>query len=620
MPAPRPLRSGIPSSRTHTLLTYASVLGPLLALAAVMAVLLVISINTLSSARAYVGGESLWSKARAEAVQHLRNYTASRDGADYLRFEQALAVPLGDRQAREAMLLPEPDEEQARAGFLAGGNHPDDIAGMIRLFRYFGDQFLFKEPLRIWTHGDALIAELRTLARRIQACMDTPTNPSATCTAEQSATQRNELEALNRELAATEKAFSAALAESSHVTRHILLGGTLAVTAVLTVLALGITRRAVQRQEAHRRALTEANERWELAAEATGLGRFVFDVGHQTVHLDGRAATMFGLGNESCTVPQATMRQRLHPDDLAEVEQGLQAAIDRQSGFQSRYRVRLPDGSQRHVEGTGLLEMRRPGDVMRMVGVLRDVSRIVERDQLAAQRDAAEQVARARMEFLSRLSHELRTPLNAILGFSQLMELDQNEPLAREQAQRVALIRDAGRQLLALVEDVLDLTKIDARELEVTPQTIEAGSILRASAVLLDGARLRYGVTLINRLSGPPLWALADPQRLQQVCINLLTNACKYNRPGGEVRLEGAREHDEVLLHISDTGPGMSEEELSQLFQPFKRLAHTAGQVEGTGLGLVIVKLLMERMGGRVEVRSRLGEGTRFTLRLPAAR
>src|SRR5690606_20384064 len=118
--------------------------------------------------RAYVGGESLWSKARHEAVQHLRDYAVTRDEADYAAFEAALALPLGDQKAREEMLRREPDLAVARQGLIEGGNHPDDVDGMVSLFRRFGEQPALQEALNAWAHGDALLAQLRTTGQRLR--------------------------------------------------------------------------------------------------------------------------------------------------------------------------------------------------------------------------------------------------------------------------------------------------------------------------------------------------------------------------------------------------------------------------------------------------------------------
>ncbi|HET6789433.1 MAG TPA: HAMP domain-containing sensor histidine kinase, partial [Aquabacterium sp.] len=252
------------------------------------------------------------------------------------------------------------------------------------------------------------------------------------------------------------------------------------------------------------------------------------------------------------------------------------------------------------------------------VGVVRDVTEERAQVEMAMKRDAAERVARAQREFLSRLSHELRTPLNAILGFAQLMLIDTSRALPPTQTRQAQLILTAGRQLLSLIEDVLDLSKVESGDIPMCIQTVEVSQSLRACLPLIDTVREGMNITLVDHLPADALMAQADPQRLQQIFMNLLTNACKYNRPDGRVTLDGRLEDQQVIIEITDTGLGLSPDELGQLFQPFKRITPRP-EVEGTGLGLYIVRQLVERMGGQVSVHSRKGEGSCFTVRLPAA-
>jgi signal transduction histidine kinase len=294
------------------------------------------------------------------------------------------------------------------------------------------------------------------------------------------------------------------------------------------------------------------------------------------------------------------------------------AALRAHQVFKLRYRIGSAAEVRRVIESTGRLNIDPITRQQRVVGVARDVTDEVNQARLSLQRDAAEKVTQAQREFLSRLSHELRTPLNAILGFAQLILMDPARELDPIQTRRVNLVLTAGRQLLTLVEDVLDLSKVEAGEIAVVPQDVELVQVLRACTTLVDSARERLNITLIDRLPHTPLWARADPHRIQQVLINLLTNACKYNRPNGHVTLEARTEGGDAVIDIIDNGIGLSPDDLAELFQPFRRFGPTT-QVEGTGLGLYIVKQLVERMGGSVSASSDKGLGSCFTVRLPRA-
>ena len=590
---------------------YVAVVALSLVVISLLATLAVTSVNVLGALRAYVGGESLWSKARSDAVQHLRDFAASRRQSDFAAFEESLALPMGDQKAREEMLSGNPDLGVVRQGLIAGGNHPDDVDGMITLFRRFGDQPALQEALNAWTHGDALLAKLRIEAQRLRYHVHAPTDGVMVLAS------LEEVRELSDELVLAEKRFSASLAEVSRLTEKVLIGSTLSSAVLLALISFFLVRRALRRQEAHRQALVSANEPWMLAAVVAELGMFEMDIGSEDIMLDAKAASLYGVGSTAMVVPRVQLRQLIVADDQASVQAAFVSTMQSGQPFKTTYRVRRPDGALRYFESTGHQMEGGSSTQRRLVGVMRDVTDERARAERAMQSDAAEKVAQSQRNFLSRLSHELRTPLNAILGFAQLLLLDRANALNPAQAQRVNMVMEAGQQLLSMVEDVLDLTKVDAGEITITLQPVELAPLWRSSAAMIEGVRERHGVSFVDRLPGQPLWASADPQRLMQVFINLLTNACKYNRPGGHVVVEGWVEEAFVVLELSDDGIGMSAEDVAQLFQPFKRLAPMAESIEGTGLGLYIVKQLIERMNGSIEVHSESGKGSRFTLRLP---
>ena len=236
---------------------------------------------------------------------------------------------------------------------------------------------------------------------------------------------------------------------------------------------------------------------------------------------------------------------------------------------------------------------------------------------LATRAAEARSASLAKTQFLSRTSHELRTPLNAILGFAQLLEVDL---AGTAQAAQVEHVRNAGRHLLTLIDEVLDIARIESGDLKLNlePQCLatlaqEAVDLLRPLA-----DRQSIELRLTPKLAG--LVVLADRQRLRQVLINLLSNAVKYNRPGGVAEIDAEPGEDQVLVAVRDTGVGIRSELLPRLFAPFERLEAEQAGVEGTGLGLALSRQLMLHMGGDIEVRSVLGQGSVFTLRLQRAR
>jgi CheY-like chemotaxis protein len=214
------------------------------------------------------------------------------------------------------------------------------------------------------------------------------------------------------------------------------------------------------------------------------------------------------------------------------------------------------------------------------------------------------------------MSHELRTPLNAIIGFSQLLELEGRlEP--RQQGQIASVLKGA-RHLLELINEVLDLSRIEVGRLAISPESVALGAAVANAVTLVEPLAAERGVQLDTELT-ERTYAHADQSRLTQVLLNLLANAVKYNRPGGHVSISvGTGSAGRVRIAVADTGVGIEPALLARLFEPFDRRGAESSGVEGTGLGLALSKRLIDAMQGTIEVDSVPGEGTTFTVWLPA--
>jgi len=243
-------------------------------------------------------------------------------------------------------------------------------------------------------------------------------------------------------------------------------------------------------------------------------------------------------------------------------------------------------------------------------------SRVEERtSELSEARDEAQKANAAKSEFLSRMSHELRTPLNAILGFGELL---QTEGRAPEEADNLDQVLKAGYHLLALVNEVLDISGIEGGRMEISLESLDVGEILRETLSLVRTAAASHKVTL-HELAAEGC-VLADPRRLKQVLLNLLANAVKFNGEGGSVSVSAeTTERGTVRLTVRDTGRGIALQDAEKIFVPFERLDASAANIEGIGLGLSISRRLVEAMGGTIGLESRLGEGSAFWIELPRA-
>ncbi len=299
-------------------------------------------------------------------------------------------------------------------------------------------------------------------------------------------------------------------------------------------------------------------------------------------------------------------------------EIGLKIAA-RDGRFEEERRTRRGDGSPAwaHISYAAIRDGK--GVLRGYAGVVRDITERKEHEaELRRARQEAQEASAAKSEFLSRMSHELRTPLNAIIGFAQLLALDE---LTDEQRESIGHITAGGRRLLELIDEVLDISRIDSGGMPVACERVDAVEVAHESLNLVRPQARQRAIRLVADLDGEtPLLVLADRRRLGQVLLNLLSNAVKYNVDGGSVTLGGARDADgHVALSVSDTGPGITPSDQERLFIPFERLGAEYTTVPGTGLGLPLSRRLVDAMGGQLTVRSTLGEGSTFTVRLPAA-
>jgi CheY-like chemotaxis protein/nitrogen-specific signal transduction histidine kinase len=236
--------------------------------------------------------------------------------------------------------------------------------------------------------------------------------------------------------------------------------------------------------------------------------------------------------------------------------------------------------------------------------------------ELESAKLAAEKANIAKSVFLSSMSHELRTPLNAILGFAQLLE-SASPPPTETQTARLQQITKAGWYLLELINEVLDLAVIESGNLSLTQEPVSLTEIMNDCLTMIEPQAQQRGIRVDLLPFDSTCIAYADPIRLKQVLLNLLANAIKYNLEQGTIIIKcGISLPDHIRISIKDSGAGLPPEKLAQLFQPFNRLGQEAGREEGTGIGLVVAKRLIELMGGSIGVTSRIGMGSEFWIEL----
>jgi PAS domain S-box-containing protein len=343
---------------------------------------------------------------------------------------------------------------------------------------------------------------------------------------------------------------------------------------------------------------------------------FSWDFTSHGIQYWNRAATqLYGYTEDEAVGKDS---QRMLRSEYPVPLDGIVASLCEDGHWEGELVQQTSDGRVIPISARWALQRDAAGEPLSVLEINRDISaekRTAE--ELRRARDAAEQASNAKSEYLSRMSHELRTPLAAMLGFADLLEM--REPRA-DQAQAIDAIQRAGSHLLSLVNDVLDIARIESGRESLSLQPVDVRAALHECVGLVAQAAEQRGIELSVREETPDgLFVSADRQRLNQVLLNLLSNAVKYGDTGGHVAVGAVLADLDVVIDVTDDGPGLSALEQGLLFQPFERLGAERSHVPGSGLGLALCRQLTTAMGGSIALRSVKGEGTTFSVRLRRA-
>ncbi len=310
--------------------------------------------------------------------------------------------------------------------------------------------------------------------------------------------------------------------------------------------------------------------------------------------------------------------------DPAKAEAGIKRVLSEKKVTNYELTVRARDGKETEVSYNATTFYDRDRQLQGVFAAARDVTERKRLDQvlleksieLEGSKSAAEKANQAKSEFLSNMSHELRSPLNAILGFAQLMESDTPPPNPAQKAS-IEQILHAGWYLLELINEILDLAVIESGRMTLSLESVPLADVLVECQEMVAQQALGHDVTLVFPRVDAGLTVHADRTRLKQVLINLLSNGIKYNRSGGSVTVACTlRDSDRIRITVTDTGAGLAPEMIAQLFESFNRLGQEAGGEEGTGIGLVVSKRLIELMNGEIGVASTVAVGSSFWIEL----
>lgn len=363
-----------------------------------------------------------------------------------------------------------------------------------------------------------------------------------------------------------------------------------------------------------------AAQKAELALLAENLTDAILRVDAEGVITYASPSVMAVLGLSPEDFIGNPVSKRVHPeaaDEIAAVEHRLNSGEAEKERF--TYRRYLDDGEGEAVYIEADCAVARNAETGEREGIVvsaRDVThRVLLESQLKRARSHAENAARAKAQFLANMSHEIRTPMNGVLGFAELL---QRRDIDEESARYAELIERSGRSMMMLLNDILDLSKIETGQLKVTSETFDITRLARDCVELHQAQAERKGVSLgLTEGADIPSLISSDPLRLRQIMLNLIGNAVKFTESGG-IEVAVARKQTQLVISVEDSGIGIDESRLGMIFDPFVQAeSSTTRRYGGTGLGLSISRQLAELLGGSLSVDSMPGIGSRFTLRLP---
>ncbi|MEE8440448.1 MAG: ATP-binding protein [Spirochaetia bacterium] len=378
------------------------------------------------------------------------------------------------------------------------------------------------------------------------------------------------------------------------------------------------------RLEQELRFLREKSERSLVTAQRVGqLGSFEIDLKNGITTSSDQLYQMLSIDPADIDSGCDVQEELIHPADQQFVAEQINRAIEAKGSYTiPEYRIVRPDGGERLFQQQGEVATDDTGVPAWVYGAVLDITeRKKVEDELVHKETelrAAEAASRAKSAFLANMSHELRTPLNSVIAASDILLEKYFRDLTDKQEEYLTDIRESGSHLLSLINDILDLSKIEAGYSPLEIEEVDLSSLLTGSLGIVREKALKHGIQLSCEVPDDLPHIQADERKVKQVAYNLLSNAVKFTPDGGNVGIIGRVEEEHVEICVWDTGLGIAEEDLEGIFGEFTQAEATlTRRYEGTGLGLALVKRFVEQHGGTLWVESKLGEGSKFFFTLP---
>lgn len=608
------------------------------------------SINTLSAVRAYVSAEGLWSKSQKDAIYNLRKFVRSGKEEDYQEYISFLKVPLGDKAARLEMVKKKPNHDIIRKGFIQGGVHPDDIDGMIKLFRRFHSISYIDKALKIWAEGDSVLGDLYATADRLHSNISLWGMSSP----KKIADNLNQIDDYNKKLTLLENNFSAALVEGSRWLEHLILKILLSVAITVEVagILLGVSvsltitsgikeiiriagkiragnfseraivyskdeigllamsfNKMIDELEENVTSIKEGEDQLQTIFKNAPDGIVVINEEGTIIKWNPMAEVIFGWA--SSEVIGRPLHQTIIPDRFREAHKnGMKAFSKAKAGPMLKKPLELPalrkDNKEIDIRLSISPTLLKGNHFF--IGFMSDISFRKSSEALIQQK--SEELIRSNKEleqFAYVASHDLQEPLRIITSYIQLLEKGYKDKLDEEANVFIHFTVDAAKRMHVLINDLLTYSRVGflAKEFEQSDINVVIKMALEnlKISVVETNAKIKFDkLPIIN----------ADLSQMTQLFQNIIGNSIKFSKGRTpEITISAKEEPAHWLFSISDNGIGIQKEYLDKIFVIFQRL-HSIAEYPGTGIGLAICKKIVERHGGKIWAESEIGKGTTF--------
>ncbi|WP_406661742.1 PAS domain S-box protein [Methanolobus sp. ZRKC3] len=382
----------------------------------------------------------------------------------------------------------------------------------------------------------------------------------------------------------------------------------------LTLILTDITERKNAEEE-----VLLWKERYDAAVAASGHVLYDWNIETNDVTYSGELETVLGYSMTEMEGGLKRWIELIHPEDREYFERASSEVIETEESANLEFRFLRKDGRYIVIEDVGHFIKNIEGDLIGMVGFVKDITERKEAEKALIQAKVlAEESNRTKSEFLANMSHELRTPLNSVIGFSQVLDDRIFGDLNERQTRYVSNILNSGRHLLELINDILDISKIESGKMKYKPDRINLIQTIDEIVMLTEPMAKSKSIVFESNIEFENQEVYADRIKLKQIMYNLLSNAIKFTPKSGKVWINSKVIADKLQISVSDNGIGIPFNEQESIFEPFKQVSSSPNrEYEGTGLGLAIVKHYVEMHDGRIHVESELGKGSTFTLTVP---